>query len=397
MKFTKLSLIAAIAVTTAMAGDAKISGDAKVFYSTFDGGNNDLFSRAGSIGDSALELKYSRDVKEGITLNAGITGVSTLGLERELVGGTWVHHADGAQLGDEMYLDTANIVAKVANTTLVVGRQALDTPFFYSETWNIVPNTFDAAVAVNSDIPDTTLVAAWVGRGNGWNDDDDTTLGTTVNAANDGAAFSTFGGHPAYAFGLINKSIPNTAVQGWYYQIPTVAKTYWLQADTSVTKEISLGAQYASAKLNSANDDTNAFAVKAAYSAGPLKAHVAYSSRNDVDGIDISNIATGHGGASESRLYTEAFWNYGLAGARDTDTIAVGASYDLGIAELGASYNSFDTGAANRDVQEVALTATTKVGPVDATLAYISTSADNANAARDGNTAQVYLTVPFSL
>ncbi len=390
MKFTKLSLIAAIAVTTAMAGDAKISGDAKVFYSTFDGGNNDLFSKAGSIGDSALELKYSREVKEGITLNAGITGVSTLGLENELVSGTWVNH--NGTVADQMYLDTANIVAKVANTTLVVGRQALDTPFFYSETWNIVPNTFDAAVAVNSDIPDTTLVGAWVGRGDGDG-------AATVNAANNGAGFVAFTAatKPAYAFGLINKSVPNTAVQAWYYQIPTVAKTYWLQADTSVTKEISLGAQYASAKLNSASKDTNAFAVKAAYAAGPIKAHVAYSSRNDVAGLNISNIATGAGTTSESRLYTEAFWNYGLVGARNTDTIAVGASYDLGAAELGASYNSFDTGTANSDVQELALTATTKVGPVDATLAYISTTADNANAGRDGNTAQVYLTVPFSL
>ncbi len=26
---------------------------------------------------------------------------------------------------------------------------------------------------------------------------------------------------PAYAFGLINKSIPNTTTQGWYYAIPT--------------------------------------------------------------------------------------------------------------------------------------------------------------------------------
>jgi len=392
MKFTKLSLIAALAVTTAMAGDAKISGDAKLFYSTFDGGDNDLFSQAGSIGDTALELKYSRDVKEGITLNAGITGVSTLGLENELVSGTWVQHGVVAGVKDQMYIDTANIVAKVANTTLVVGRQALDTPFFYSETWNIVPNTFDAAVAVNNDIQDTTLVAAWVGRGDG-------NSGATVTAANNGEAFSAFtaASKPAYAFGLINKSIPNTAAQAWYYQIPTVAKAYWLQADTSITKEISAGLQYANAKLNSESDASQAAAVKVGYAAGPLDAHIAYSKRSSVGAIDISNIATGHGGASESKLYTEAFWNYGLVGSRKAETIAVGAGYDVGAANLGLLYTSVDTDTLNSDVKEVALTATTKVGPVDTTVAFVNTDAKGANAGRDGNTVQAYLTVPFSL
>ncbi len=390
MKFIKLSLITALAVTTAMAGDAKLSGDAKLFYSTSDGGDNDLFSKAGSIGDTALELKYSRDLKEGITVNAGLTGVSTLGLENELVSGTWVNHNGG--VADQMYIDTANIVAKVANTTLVVGRQALDTPFFYSETWNIVPNTFDAAVAVNNDIQDTTLVAAWVGRGNG--------DAKTVNAANGNTGFVDFDGNattsssPAYAFGLINKSIPNTAAQAWYYQIPTVAKAYWLQADTSITKEISAGLQYANAKKNGAANSSQAAAVKVGYAAGPLDAHIAYSKRSSAGKIDIANIATGGG---ESKLYTEAFWNYGLVGSRKAQTIAVGAGYDVGTAQLGFNYTSVDTDSLNSDVKEAALTATTKIGPVDTTVAFINTDAKGTHKDLDGNTVQAYLTVPFSL
>ena len=389
MKFVKLSLITALAVTTAMAGDAKISGDAKLFYSTSDSDNNDLFSKAGSMGDTALELNYSRNLKDGITLNAGLTGVSTLGLENELVGKTWVKHNSATvpapgSTQDALYLDTANIVAKVENTTLVVGRQALDTPFFYSETWSIVPNTFDAAVVVNNDIQDTTLVGAWVGRGNG-------DASQTVAAENNGGGFGTFGGNPAYAFGLINKSIPNTTAQAWYYQIPSTAKAYWLQADTSITKEISAGLQYASAKKSDESDGSKAAAVKVGYAAGPLDAHIAYSKRSSVGKIDISNIATGHGGASESKLYTEAFWNYGLVGSRKAETIAVGAGYDLGTANLGASYTAIDKGS-NADVKELALTATTKIGPLDTTVAFINT-----DATENSNTVQVYLTAPFSL
>ncbi len=385
MKFKKISLITLLAITTAMADNAKISGDAKLYYSTFDGGESDLFSKTGSIGDTALELKYSRNLKEGIVINAGITGVSTLGLEDSLVSGTWVNHNGGVK--DQAYIDTANIVAKVAtNTTLVVGRQELDTPFFYSEKWNIVPNTFDAVVAVNNDIPDTTFVGAWVGRGDG--------DAKTVNAVNGNGGFSSFGGHPAYAFGLINKSIPNTAVQAWYYQVPSTAKAYWLQADTAITKETSLGLQYANAKNSNESDSSQAAAVKVGYAAGPLTSHVAYSKRSSVGSIDIANIATGGG---ESKLYTEAFLNYGLVGSRKAETIAVGADYDIGTAELGLLYTSVDTDKLNSDVKEVALTATTKVGPVDTTFAFINTDAKGANSALDGNTVQAYLTVPFSL
>ena len=46
-------------------------------------------------------------------------------------------------------------------------------------------------------------------------------------------------------------------------------------------------------------------------------------------------------------------------------------------------------------MDEVTLTATKKVGPVDATLALINTSSDDDSI--DGNTVQAYITVPFSL
>jgi imipenem/basic amino acid-specific outer membrane pore len=45
----------------------------------------------------------------------------------------------------------------------------LDTPLAFSETWSIVPNTFEGAVVLNQDLPDTTLVGAWIGKGNGAN------------------------------------------------------------------------------------------------------------------------------------------------------------------------------------------------------------------------------------
>jgi hypothetical protein len=50
---------------------------------------------------------------------------------------------------------------------------------------------------------------------------------------------------------------------------------------------------------------------------------------------------------------------------------------------------------ANNDMDELTLTADTSVGGIDATLAFINTTADDDSF--DGNTVQVYMTVPFKL
>ena len=400
MKFTKLSLIAALAVTTAMAGDAKISGDAKVFYGTDDSSTNDFFAKGSSIGDAAVSLDYSREVKEGFTLNLGVTGISTLGLESDLVSGTWINHGPTV-VNDVVWLDTANMVLNMGKTTAVVGRQELDTPFFKSEKWNIAANTFDAAVLVNSSIPETTLVGAWVGRGNG-------EAATTVSLKDQnfggglrGFAGSLTGGvaNPAYAAGVINKSIPNTTVQAWGYRIPRVATAQWVQADIAATKEVSVGLQYAGTDTHvgsapAGQGSAYAYATKVGYAAGPLSASAAYSNAsNGNTGVEISNIATGHSDGSESNLYTEAYWNLGRVGAAGAEAFAGEVGYDMGAAQVGLRYVDSHATAAARDLQEAALTVSTKVGPLNADLAYINSEINNVRV----DTALVMLTAPFSL
>jgi hypothetical protein len=433
MKFTKLSLIAALAVTATFAGESTIGGDAKLFYGTTDAGqtdistlavpnwvDNELFNKVGATGNAAVSLDYSRGIADGVTLNAGLTGVSTLGLEGSLVGDTWVNH--GANLNDRVWIDVANITATVAQTTAVIGRQELDTPLAFTEKWSIANNTFDAAVLVNNDIQDTTLIGAWVGRGNG-----DTTGKVVAASENIGGGMVKYGAlsadnsrdlrvanNGAYAVAAVTKLIPNTVAQVWYYNVQNQADAVWAQADVDATSGVTLGLQYANIALKSPvtnvaagteADDSSAFAVKLGYAQDALDIYAAYSKVEDKSLVYIGNTATGgvHGG--QSKLYTEAWWNYGLVGQAGAQTIAVGAGYDLGAAKLTAQYTgvtdmtafSLVTGrfSATDDVDEVTLTASTKVGPVDATLALINTSSDNT--ALDGNTVQAYLTVPFSL
>ena len=409
MKFTKLSLVAALAVSAAVAGGdiapvepaakapatecngcGKITGKASLWYLTNDrGASVDLFDKNGAQGDAALRLDYTRNLFDGaVTFNAGIQMVSTLGLENELVMGTFVGH--GPQpVQDAVWVDIFNAQFKVGNTAIIAGRQAIDTPFFYTETWNIAQNTFDAIVVANSDLPDTTLVGAWVGRGNG-----NANLTVMANNTDLNGGMTKFYGNPAYAFGAVTKLIPNTVAQAWYYYIPSVADAYWLQADVNVDG-ILFGAQYAGTSTSIGLADTDAWAVKLGYDAGSWNAWGAYSQRSDDNGLDISNIATNGGGTGggQSKLYTEAYWAYGNVGARDAETFALGGSYDFGMATVNAQYTDM-TSDRVADMNEFYVGTSFDLGPVDATLAYTSTAYNDGDRF---NTLIVMLDMPFEL
>lgn len=382
MKFTKLSLIAALAVTSVFAGESNISGDAKVFYGTTDADSADLFDKgANTMGDAAVSLDYSRSIVDGVTLNAGMTGISTLGLENTLVGNTWVNHA----LKDRVWLDVANLTATVGKTTAVIGRQKLDTPLAFTETWNIVDNTFDAFTFVNNDIQDTTLVASAVTRANGPFEFSNLQGGQTDL------------GDGIYAVGAVTKAIPQTTAQAWYYDSDTPLdrdSKVWLQADVDAGNGITVGAQYAQAIADADNeDDSSIVAGKLGYNANNVNLYAAYSKADKKGSNTFANYA-GYGG---SKLYTEAWWNFGYVSKPGAQTVAVGAASTLSDVDLTAQYTSVtnDSNLAADEMDETTLTATRKFGPVDTTLALINTSSDDKTV--DGNTIQAYLTVPFSL
>jgi len=409
MKLTKLSLITVLALTSAMAGDAKISGDAKLFYSTTDAGNADLFNKNGAMGDAGVKLNYTRDVAEGVTLNVGVTGVSTLGLENTLVNSTWIQHnrhdsrdVDGnkvvaGDVQDTVWIDTANIVLKpIDNTMLVVGRQTLDTPLAFTETWNIAHNTFDAVVAVDNHLPDTTLIGAWVGRGNGHNGYENLHGGMgkygALNASQEDALASNEG---AFAAAVINKSIPMTTAQLWFYNVRNEADAIWAQADITPTKELSVGLQYSTISpkgVVDGADDTKAFATKLGYSVSGVDLAAAYSKVDDTGLVYMGNTATAGAHGGQSKLYTEAWWNYNFVGQAGAESMMVSAVYG----DFTAQYTSVKNDNNNMlEMDEITLTATKKIGPVDATVALINASSDDESI--DGNTIQAYLTVPFSL
>ena len=427
MKFAKMSLAAIMAMgIAANAADVKVDGDVKLFYGTTDADYNDnivrvsnttgdMFGQNNSYGDAAIRVGLTaEDLPGGLTGRISTTYLTTMGLEGRLVNGIWAGgpNFDGIWF-DEMYLKGTAF----DKTTIIVGRQYLDTPMVFSEKWNIVSNSYDAAVVVDQHIEKTALVAAWVWRSN--------INGALTVATGDGSfnnGFSTFGDNGAYAFGAVTSLIPMTTAQAWYYSVDSLADAYWLQAD--VTPEIGsdfkleLGGQFAGTMVADSvtaggwSEDATAWALKIGGEFNGFKLSGAYSS------TDTGNLGFANVGGDQSKLYTEAWWNYGFVSMPDTDAYNITAEYNWAdVADFGAYYthtefngndgHSFLNGGIGTlgiqkddKMDEFALVASKTFGAFDTSVAYVYTDADNLNKDANGNadsfnTLQVYLTYNF--
>ena len=429
MKIAKMSLVAALLIGTgAFAVDnVKISGDANLFYTTDDEGNNDLFNKDASAADASLNIGVTADLVKNdvvkVSAGAKYTVVSTLGLENNFVSGVWADSHNASNLGTNgssypAKVDNANwmseawVAATAGKTTLKLGRMELDTPLAFTEKWSAERNTFEGIVAINQDIPGTTLVAAWVGNGNGTENFGaaPTTALNSLNltaggVVNTNGKFQTYGSDGAYALGVINNSIEPLTVQAWYYNVAKVADAYWLQADVNF-QGILAGAQYTGMSidknvvLNGARAgltkdiDTNAYAVMLGYEMKDVATVKVSYSDVDKDFNAGFNTAT-NAGSAQSKLYTEAWWSYGYVTQADTSSYTVSLESPVnGIVDLGLYYTDADQSkaAGDNDLTEATLTLGKSFGPLDATLAYIYTDTNDEDSF---NTIQAYLTLNF--
>ena len=419
MKFTKMSLVAALLVgSSAFAIDnIKMSGDANLFYATQDNGSDSLFDKDASAADAALNLNITADLVKNDTVavsaGAGYTVLSTLGLEQNLVKSVWggAHGITanssnrGAHVSTPNWMTEAWIAATAGKTTAKIGRMELDTPLAFTEKWTIEKNTFEAAVLINQDIPDTTLVGAYVGNGNGTESLGTSTMpqGPVATAAvvNQDGAFDTYGKSGAYAFGAINNSFKPVTAQAWYYNVREVAKAYWLQADLNM-EGILAGGQYSSVKSNASGAKAdNVYALMLGYEMKDVvTVKAAYSKTNKDGSIGYAGFNTATAASTaQTKLYTEAWWNYGRVTKTDTASYMLSAEATVASVDLLAQYTSAnDKTAANNDMSELTLTAGKSFGPLDATLAYVYTNAKTpANTTDDETTnlIQAYLTLNF--
>jgi hypothetical protein len=379
MNFTKLSLAALVAMGIASNASAlenvKVDGSVKLWYQTTDNTsfsnegasaaskNDGLFKQNGATGDLVAKLRATGDLTKAVGFGTTMYTTTTLGLENNLVSSEAItvgatNDAAGITNGDSnlpMWLGEAYFTYKAGKTIAKVGRQELDTPLAFTETWNAAPNTFEAAVVVNQDLPDTTLVAAYVSRGNG---NGASTVGKNFNAYGNFAGSYTPGetGAGAYAAGVVTTIIPMTTLQAWYYDVIDSAKAYWLQADIKAPAiagvNLGLGLQYAG--VNAAGDlenylkslgvedrDTDAYAAKLSGSIAGVNLAASYASVSKGT-IPVANTSTGF---TKTKLYTASILSDGrIAAQPDVKSWKVEASTKVAGFDLGASYASYDVG-----------------------------------------------------
>lgn len=423
MKLGKLSLVAVMALgTSAYAIDnVKVNGEVKVIYQTTDleltqaekdrGVETGLFKRGNtdqyvgvspyngaSAGGVAATIGLTADLMKNISAGAEMQMYSSLGLEKNLFLDNMINapvaetgFTNGTTVAGSSYADRTDDVANVTQmwlagtfgkTTLKAGRMELDTPLLFTEKWNLGKNTFDAVVGVNTDLPDTTLVAAWVGKHNGHGSSCGcgALLAGSPGRTVDMNSFNTLGTDGAYALGAVNKSIADTTLQAWYYNVVKVADAVWLQADTKVAGMVTLGAQYAQMNPNATTsvsvpnvDDSKIWAVKAGVDVAAVNVYAAYSKADDDGLLGFANVST----ADKTNIYTgqNSIYFDGVVTAPGAETVKVGGSTKVGDFNLAAAYVHVED-IMNDEVKGVDFSVSTKVGPVGLQAIYTNLQND---------------------
>jgi len=206
MKMTKLSLVAALAVSAAFAGgdiapvepvvaapvadcnkDTTIDGKLQAYYITddslpFDG----MFGDHHQLGTAAT-LNVAHKLFDNVTLNFGAVGYlnAIKGADQDY------GYLEGSKKG--AFFNVANLTATYGDTTLIAGRQLIDSPMFGSFDWLLAPSAFEAYTLVNKSISDVTLVGTYVTKHRGSNAGDTWTNLTNINGGDNYALGAVYG------------------------------------------------------------------------------------------------------------------------------------------------------------------------------------------------------------
>lgn len=255
----RLSLLASMMVLSASAADdlagmfkeGKASGQVRAFYIDRDySGIVSTHRDATAIGGY---LKYETGAWNGLNLGAAFYTSNGLFLgDKTLSTGADNPEVDPTLLGKSndsvTYMGEAYVQYKNGNTTFKGGRQKLDTPMAGSDDARMLPNLFEAYVLSNTDVKDTTLIAAHVTKfaqgsfGRVYNAAADPVLSVTsgyslVDSRNHVGEFVDMG---TYAIGentggvsvaaAIYSGIPGLKLQLWDYYAQDILNAVYAEA-----------------------------------------------------------------------------------------------------------------------------------------------------------------------
>jgi hypothetical protein len=256
MTATALSLVTASSLMAAdsiesMFKEGKVSGQIRSFNISRDvtdtrPSKDEYTRKANAIGG---HLKYETGALNGFSLGGAFYTTNGYALRSNKTDYTRV---DPTLLGDNndaySILGEAYVQYKTGNTTFKAGRQKLNTPLAGADDARMLPNLFEAYVLTNTDVKDTTLVAAHVTKfaqgtfGRAYNGgtlaitagysmtDSRTRVGEFVNMGEYAIGDNTSG---VTVGGIIYTGIEGVKLQAWDYYAHDILNAIYLQADAS--------------------------------------------------------------------------------------------------------------------------------------------------------------------
>lgn len=388
----------------------EFSGTGVVYYQTSDVFDGSLFKQDSSAADFGLQLRATNsDLIAGIGAGVEVSGLSTLNLENWMVSNVMQGTGNAAAIGwgndiddvtDGGWISQMYLTYGFGNTSIKAGRQELPkalSPFAFSEDWNVFKNTFDAVLVVNSDLPDTTLVGAWVaganfnGFGAGYNI-------TDFNSLNDDRG--------VWMLTAQNKSIANLTLTGSYYYaddfLGDSLNILWgdAQYDADAFNVGIQGGTVMHDAFEPFGDDIVAFGAKVGAELAGAHVMAAYSNVNDGGApgvVGVFNI-----GGTTSALYTDLLSdqlvNFPLMGLTrfDMDKFVAKGHMDALGGTISAAYGYTDFDTFDGDLNEFNLGYTTNItDALNLNVAYAYLSADVDEMDEDGNVVRVIATYNF--
>jgi len=407
MKLTSISLAASLAVSLAVAGgeitpvqETVPKAETKVDYGTVFGQSRTFYidrTYKGSIENNRNSLAtggyvgYKTPDFDGLSATVALYGVYGFDIHDKDAKVAGSSSYDPSLYGDGfknyLFLGEAYLSYSYENTTFKVGRQRLDTPLAGSDDARMLPNLFEAAVVTNSDIKDTTLIAAHItkesvgtfgnvypttspsllslaiqsGYGYGYK------LGTNGKFADMGEIALGAGNDTAgvTALAAIYKGIDGVTLQAWDYYAHDILNALYLQADIGwncmMNDAVKLNASLQYIHQTDVGDalagkvDSNYWGAKLGATYGNLSGYVAYSQTADSNGVENGGIITPWGGMpafTQGMVTRHQFFS-------DTDSYKVAATYNFSDYNVKATayFASFDVGqsatyAAGLDTKE---------------------------------------------
>lgn len=218
MKLTRFSVTAILVVglaSSSFAADTladafkngKVEGGLKAYYFTHD---DDSMDRA-DIFSTGVMLGYKTASLYGFTL-----GLTAQGSASPFADNDGKAYYKGSMYGPGAVLSETYLAYNVGKTTAMVGRMFLDTPLVSGSGSRIIKEAFEGAAIINTDLPNTTLIAGYVqkfqARTAGANYD--APKFTKTFSSNSSADVTLDNG--GYTVAAINKSITGLTLTGAY-------------------------------------------------------------------------------------------------------------------------------------------------------------------------------------